>query len=58
MSQKHWHTPISTRPVCPVCKKAVYSRSGIHPQCAVREAESIRPEKPALPESGPAGMSK
>jgi hypothetical protein len=46
MGQKHWHIPIPTRPVCPVCKKAVYSRSGIHPQCAVSQAEQIRPGKP------------
>ena len=45
MTQKYWHVPISTRPICPVCKKAVYSRSGIHPQCAMREAESARPVK-------------
>ena len=42
---KHWHTPISTRPVCPVCKKAVYSRGGIHPQCAVIQAEAPRADK-------------
>jgi hypothetical protein len=46
MGQKHWHVPIPTRPVCPVCKKAVYSRSGIHPQCAMSQAEQPRPGKP------------
>jgi hypothetical protein len=58
VSQKHWHVPISTRPVCPVCKKAVYSRAGIHPQCAVREAESTRPAKPVPPDSGATALSK
>jgi hypothetical protein len=58
VSQKHWHVPVSTRPVCPVCKKAVYSRAGIHPQCAVREAEAIRPTKPVPPDAGPAALSK
>lgn len=39
MNPKHYyHTPIkpiSTRVSCPVCHQAVYSRAGIHPQCAV-----------------------
>jgi len=39
MNPKHIHTPLSTRARCPVCHQAVYSRSGIHPQCAVRQAE-------------------
>ena len=28
MAQKYWHVPIPSRPICPVCKKAVYSRAG------------------------------
>jgi hypothetical protein len=35
----HYHTPpqpVSTRLRCPVCHQEVYSRGGIHPQCAVR----------------------
>ncbi len=43
MNPKHFHTPISTRLRCPVCHQAVYSRAGIHPQCAMRQSE------PALP---------
>jgi hypothetical protein len=39
MNPKHYyHTPVkpvSTRASCPVCHEAVYSRAGIHPQCAV-----------------------
>jgi hypothetical protein len=27
---------------CPVCKKATYSREGIHPQCAERERDRAR----------------
>ena len=46
VGQKYWHVPIPSRPICPVCKKAVYSRAGIHPQCAVSQAESLRPVKP------------
>ena len=51
VGQKYWHVPIPSRPICPVCKKAVYSRAGIHPQCAVSQAESPRPVKPEPPHS-------
>ena len=44
MYPKHVHTPISTRARCPVCRQAVYSRAGIHPQCAERQAEPPRPK--------------
>jgi hypothetical protein len=44
MNPKHLHTPASTRARCPVCRQSVYSRSGIHPQCAVRQAEPPRPK--------------
>ncbi len=48
MNPKHIHTPVSTRVRCPVCHEAVYSRAGIHPQCAVRQSEPPRSkEKPA-----------
>lgn len=42
MTARHYHNapaPISTRPRCPICREAVYSRAGIHPQCAARQAE-------------------
>jgi hypothetical protein len=39
MNPKHFHTPISTRLRCPVCHQPVYSRGGIHPQCAMRQSE-------------------
>ena len=31
--------------VCPVCGKQTYSKGGIHPQCAVHQADSARAEK-------------
>lgn len=31
--------------VCPVCKTRTYSRGGIHPQCAVLQADAPRTEK-------------
>jgi len=50
MNPKHFHTPLSTRARCPVCHEAVYSRAGIHPQCAVRQSEPPRSstKEPAL----------
>jgi len=31
--------------VCPVCGKASYSRSGIHPQCAATQADKSRRQR-------------
>jgi hypothetical protein len=45
MNSRHYHTPpdpTSNRIRCPVCQQAVYSRAGIHPQCAVRQADPPR----------------
>ncbi len=45
--RKHDHpplSPLSTRVRCPVCHEVVYSRAGIHPQCAVRQADPPRPK--------------
>ncbi len=39
MNPKHFHTPVSTRLRCPICHQPVYSRGGIHPQCAMRQSE-------------------
>jgi hypothetical protein len=30
---------------CPVCGKRTYSQGGIHPQCAVHQADAARNEK-------------
>ena len=51
--------PVSTRVRCPVCHEEVYSRAGIHPQCAVRQSEPPRtktkgPVAPSLAEPVPA----
>jgi hypothetical protein len=51
MNPKHFHTPVSTRLRCPVCHEAVYSRAGIHPQCAVRQSEPPKPKKVKEPAS-------
>jgi len=45
MNPKYYHTPISSGPQrsrCPVCHQTVYSRAGIHPQCAMKQAEPPR----------------
>jgi hypothetical protein len=55
MNPKHYyHTPIkpeSTRASCPVCHQAVYSRAGIHPQCAVIQHDPPR-SKSKKPQEG------
>jgi hypothetical protein len=33
------------RPLCPVCGAATYSRDGIHPQCASKQADAPRAAK-------------
>lgn len=46
MSPSYYHTPpkpVSTRIRCPLCREEVYSRAGIHPQCAVKQSESPKP---------------
>jgi hypothetical protein len=48
----YYHTPvkpISTRASCPVCHETVYSRAGIHPQCAVIQSDppKLRSKKQA-----------
>ena len=47
MTPRYYHTPpppASNRVSCPVCHKEVYSRAGIHPQCAVRQSDPPRPK--------------
>ena len=57
MATRHYHTPLppnSARVRCPVCHEAVYSRAGIHPQCAVRQSD---PPRPKVVAPGPAGQA-
>ena len=35
----------SRRPACPVCGQTSYSLAGIHPQCAVKQADDKRLER-------------
>jgi len=52
MEKRHYHVLTPSRPLCPICKKATYSRGGIHPQCAKIQAEPPMPKKPGSPTSG------
>jgi hypothetical protein len=52
MDKKHYHLPLPSRPLCPVCKKAVYSRGGIHPQCAMLREDALHPIKKVLLPAG------
>ncbi len=42
-------SPASSRARCPVCHEPVYSRAGIHPQCAVKQSEPPRPKAKDIP---------
>jgi hypothetical protein len=44
MSYRKLAQPASTRVRCPVCHEEVYSRAGIHPQCAARRCDPPRPK--------------
>jgi hypothetical protein len=47
MTHRYYHTPpqpTQPRARCPVCHEAVYSPAGIHPQCAVRQADPPKPK--------------
>ncbi len=43
MFPKYKHTPVidRDRKRCPVCNLAVYSATGIHPQCALNRAVAL-----------------
>jgi hypothetical protein len=48
MSENKRPTPLIAEPgkkICPVCGKPSYSPAGVHPQCAVRQADAARQEQ-------------
>lgn len=53
---KHYHSPPTDRARCPVCHEAVYSRAGIHPQCAVSQYDPVKTKRggtvPKDPDTG------
>jgi len=47
MNPKSYRVPTNPEPArvrCPVCRQPVYSRAGIHPQCAVRQSDAPKPK--------------
>ena len=44
MSYRKLARSASTRIRCPVCHEEVYSRAGIHPQCAARQCDTPKPK--------------
>ena len=48
MSYRKLARSVSTRIRCPVCHEEVYSRAGIHPQCAARQCDPPRPKGKAV----------
>jgi len=57
MFPKYRHTPIfdPERKRCSVCRQAVYSLAGIHPQCAIKQAIALESSsnKEAASKAGP-----
>jgi hypothetical protein len=55
---KYRHAPIVDldRKRCPVCQQPVYSLAGIHPQCAVKQADALesRSKREAASKAGSA----
>jgi predicted RNA-binding Zn-ribbon protein involved in translation (DUF1610 family) len=46
------------RKLCPVCGKPSYSLEGIHPQCAVQQADAPRSERMKAEKKQQAGVKK
>ncbi|APW59386.1 hypothetical protein [Paludisphaera borealis] len=45
INPRNSHTPLpdDRRKRCPICRQTVYSAAGIHPQCAIKQADPWRP---------------
>lgn len=50
INPRNSHSPLpdDRRRRCPVCRQSVYSRAGIHPQCAIKQSDPLQPEDDAL----------
>ncbi|WP_337174038.1 hypothetical protein [Paludisphaera sp.] len=46
INPRNSHSPLpdDRRRRCPVCRQSVYSKSGIHPQCAIKQADPLHTE--------------
>jgi hypothetical protein len=49
INPRNSHTPLpdERRKRCPICRQTVYSAAGIHPQCAIKQADPWRPANPS-----------
>jgi hypothetical protein len=49
INPRNSHSPLpdERRKRCPICRQAVYSPAGIHPQCAIKQADPWKPASPA-----------
>ncbi len=47
INPRNSHSPLpdDRRRRCPVCRQSVYSKAGIHPQCAIKQADPWQPEE-------------
>lgn len=54
----HAPLPDDRRRRCPVCRQSVYSRAGIHPQCAIKQSDPLyTPEDPEAEAAEPAAAA-
>jgi hypothetical protein len=55
INPRNSHTPLpdDRRKRCPICRQTVYSSAGIHPQCAIKQADPWRPASSSAPEQQP-----
>ena len=59
INPRNSHTPLpdDRRKRCPICRQTVYSSAGIHPQCAIKQADPWLPASatpvPVKPEQQP-----
>ena len=46
INPRNSHSPLpdDRRRRCPVCRQSVYSKAGIHPQCAIKQADPWQAE--------------
>ena len=46
INPRNSHSPLpdDRRRRCPVCRQSVYSEAGIHPQCAIKQADPLQAE--------------
>jgi hypothetical protein len=46
INPRNSHSPLpdDRRRRCPVCRQSVYSKAGVHPQCAIKQADPLHTE--------------